>query len=203
MCHLGYVHGRSGESILARQVEEQALKELMEMGDAYGEATCLTYLGCLLEEAGELTLAAKYLAQARTGYAELGLEADKFEAQAVEARVALALGQHETAEQLAAEAWKYLSEHGSDGFSWPSLAYGCVADVLGAVEISNASLHEVIEMGYRNLMERAEKISDADWRQSFLENVVENKAVVEQWESMNYNGRSFIKNPERSGTAVA
>ncbi|MEJ2748891.1 MAG: hypothetical protein P8183_13455, partial [Anaerolineae bacterium] len=64
----------------------------------------------------------------------------------------------------------------------PSLAYGCVADVLGAVEISNTSLHEVIEMGYRDLMERAEKISDADWRQSFLENVAENKAVVERWE---------------------
>ncbi|MCA9926804.1 MAG: AAA family ATPase [Anaerolineales bacterium] len=184
MCHLGYVHDRSGDKVLARKVGEQALKALAGLGDAYGEANSLTYLGHLLEEAGELTLAAKYLAQARASYAGLGLEADKFEAQALEARVALALGQHETAEQLTTEVWHYLSEHGSEGFSWPSLVYVCVADVLAVSPILNISLHEVIEAGYRDLMERAEKISDADWRRSFLESVAENKSILEQWEKM-------------------
>jgi tetratricopeptide (TPR) repeat protein len=185
MCHLGHVHGRSGDNVVARQMEEQALKTLAELGDAYGEATCLTYLGYLFEENGELTLAANYLARARTGYAAIGLEADKFEAQAIEARVTLALGQYETAEQLAVEVWKYLSEQGSEGFSWSSLAYVCVADVLEAVQIPNISLlHEVILAGYHDLMQRAEKISDADWRQSFLENVTENRVVVERWEKM-------------------
>ena len=185
MCHLGYVYGRSDDKLLARQVEKQALKELTEMGDAYGEATSLTYLGCLLEEAGELMLAAKYLTQARTGYAELGLEADKFEVQAIEARVALAQGQRETAEQLTVEVWNYLSQYGSEGFSWPSLVYLCVADVLDSVLNPNASLlHEVIEAGYHDLMQRTEKISDLDWRQSFLEQVSENKSIVVQWEGL-------------------
>ena len=31
-------------------------------------------------------------------------------------------------------------------------------------------------------MQRAEKISDPDWRRSFLENVAENRAIVERWQ---------------------
>jgi len=34
------------------------------------------------------------------------------------------------------------------------------------------------------LMERADKISDPDWRKSFLENVPEHLALIEMWEGL-------------------
>jgi len=103
--------------------------------------------------------------------------------QAVEARCLLALGQREAARQLATEVWAYLCEHGTDGIDYPSRVYVCVADVFGAIETPGVSAREVIKAGYRDLMQRAAKISDADWRRSFLENAAENRAIVERWES--------------------
>jgi len=41
-----------------------------------------------------------------------------------------------------------------------------------------------VEAGYRELTARAEKISNAEWRKSFLENVPEHRTIVEMWERM-------------------
>ena len=183
--HLGYVYWLSGDRELAQQVVEQSLQELTEIGDAYGEAACLAYLGYILEGAGNLALAAGHLAQARMAFAEVGMEPDRFEAQAVEARVALAQGRREEARQLAIEVWHYIREHGTVGIGLPSWVCVCVADVLGAAATPGISSREVIEAGYRDLMERAAKIGDAEWRRSFLENVAENREIVERWERIN------------------
>jgi predicted ATPase/DNA-binding SARP family transcriptional activator/class 3 adenylate cyclase len=182
LCRLGYVDWRSGEKKLAQQAQEKALNELTIIGDAYGEAACLAYLGYILEDAGEWASAEEYLTKARAGFAEIGVDSDRVEAQAVEARVVFAQGRQEEARQLAMGAWNYLREHGTEELNSPSLLYVCIADVLDGVEISDVSAHEVIEAGYRDLMQKAEKISDPEWRCSFLENIDENRAIVEQWE---------------------
>ena len=67
---------------------------------------------------------------------------------------------------------------------FPSRVFLCVADVFKALEVPGISEGEVISAGYDDLMRRAEKISDATWRQSFLENAVENKAIVKRWEKL-------------------
>lgn len=182
--HLGYVYWWSGERDVAQQILKQALNELTRTGDAYGEAACSAYLGYILEAANDLTSAAEYLAKARARFGEVGADSDKFEAQAVESRVALAQGRREAARQLVTEVCSYLREHGTEGLSSPSWIYVCVADVLEAVETPNISPREVVETGYRELMQRAEKISDPDWHRSFLENVAENKALVERREKL-------------------
>jgi hypothetical protein len=140
-------------------------------------------LGYILEDARDSIGAADHLALARTGFAKLGAEPDRFEAQAVEAQAMLAQGRKAEAQQLASEVWTYLHEHGSQGLGSPSLAYVCVADVFEATEGDDpaSAAHAVIEAGYRDLMQRAEKISDATWHRSFLENVAENRAMVERW----------------------
>jgi tetratricopeptide (TPR) repeat protein len=185
--HLGYVYWSNGDSVRAQQMEEQALKELTEIGDAYGVVACLAYLGYIFEGAGELTLAAEHLAQARAGFADMDMDAERFEAQAVEARVALAQGRKEEARQLAVEAWNYLNEHGAEGMELPSLAYACVADVFSAINRVEPGIpaREVIEAGHRELMQSADKISNAEWRQSFLENVAGNREIIDQWERIN------------------
>ncbi|MBI5564788.1 MAG: tetratricopeptide repeat protein [Chloroflexi bacterium] len=186
LCYLGYVYWRNADKDLARQMAERALNELTVTDEAYGEATCRAYLGYILEVAGDLALAADYLAQARAGFVRIGVKPDQIEAQAVAARVALAQARRTEARQLANEVWSYLHENGSQGLSSPSLAYVGVADVFEATDEDEpaSTVRAVIEAGYRDLMQRAEKISRADWRRSFLENVVENRALIEKWQQL-------------------
>jgi tetratricopeptide (TPR) repeat protein len=185
LCYLGYVQWRSGDRDLARHMEEQALKELLATDDAYGGATCQAYLGYILENSAELALAVEYLAQARVGFAKIGAHPDRFEVQAIEARVMLAQGQRAEARQLANEVWDYIREHGSQGLGSPSLAYLCVTAVFEATEGDNPTraAREVIDAGYRSLMQKADQISDVEWRRSFLENVTENRTLIEKWQS--------------------
>ncbi len=187
--NLGFVCWRMGDLNTAIQMEGQALKEYTATGERFGQAVCQAYLGCILKEAGDPTNAAKYLAKARAGFAELGVEPDAYEAQAAEARVASVQGQQEAARRLAKEVWDYLCEHGTEGLSSPAQVYICLADVLEAVEIPGIVLGEVIEAGYHDLMQRTDRISDPDWRRSFLENVAENRAILERWK----RGSSYLR----------
>ncbi len=183
--NLSYVLWCSGDRDLARETGEQALLEFRTAGqNTLGHACCLAYLGIYLEEVGDWTGAALYLAEARTRYSSIGVKSYKMEAQAVEARCMLALGRREEAQRLATEAWDYVREHGTGGMDFPSRVYVCLADLFGAIETPGIAARQVIEAGYCELMARSEKISDADWRRSFLENVVENKAVVARWEKI-------------------
>ncbi|HEY6103215.1 MAG TPA: hypothetical protein VI007_08335, partial [bacterium] len=96
---------------------------------------------------------------------------------------ALAQGHPDEAGGYAAEIWTYLQEHGIKGLAFPVWAYQTCADIfdaLGEPERSRAA----VEAGYRELMTLAERISDAAWRASFLENVPEHRAMVELWERL-------------------
>jgi DNA-binding SARP family transcriptional activator len=176
--HLGYAYWRCGDHGLAQQIEEQALKELAATGDTYGVAACMAYLGYIFEDIGEWKAAAEYLAKARLVFAEMEMDTDRFEAQVIEARVALVQGKPEEARQLVTGVWDYLCEHGTKDLNSPARFYTYIIDVLAAVEIPGVSRDEVIVAGYNELMQKAEKISDADWRRAFLENIAENQKMV-------------------------
>ena len=183
--NLSYVLWHSGERDQAQAVAEQVREEFRtNKYNAIGHACCLTYLGIFRAEARDWAAAAAHLAQARALYDGLGVTYYRMEAQAVEARCMLALGRWEKARQGAAEVWAYLRAHGTSGMDFPSRVYVAVADVLGAIETPGLSARQVIEAGYRDLLERAERISDAEWRRSFLENAAENRTLVERWSSM-------------------
>lgn len=175
---LGYIHWLSGNGSMAQQMVEQALKELQTIGDVFGETVCLVYLGYISESAGDYNLAAEYLASAKTNFAKIGVKSDLFEAQAIEARVALIRGQKEKAQQLATEVWNYLTQYGTDGMDLPFQVYICITDVFNAVEMSDLAL-KVIETGYHKLMQNADKISNIEWRRTFLENVPGSRTIVD------------------------
>jgi predicted ATPase len=180
----GFVVWRMGDLPMAIALEEQALADFAEAGEVFGAAACQTYLGYIYESAGDLARAEKYLAEAEAGFAAIGVEPDKFELQAVRARVALRQGQEELAGQLAQGVWHYLRHEGTEGLGSPSWLYVCLADVLERLEIPGMSLRELLEDGYRVLMQRAEKLSYTAWRHSFVQNVAENKALIERWEAL-------------------
>jgi predicted ATPase len=182
LLHLGAVYWWCEDLDLARRTQEQALAELVLIRESYGEACCHAYLGGILEAAGELALAADHLAQACDSFARIGADPDQIEAKAIATHVALAQGRRQEALQWALEVWGYLREHGAQGLTTPSRTYLCVADVLEAVAPNGpaGSAREVIDAGYSELMRRADAISDAEWRRSFLENVAENWTMVER-----------------------
>jgi DNA-binding SARP family transcriptional activator/tetratricopeptide (TPR) repeat protein len=183
---LSYVYWCNGEKDRARQVGKCALLELRSIGyRTLNLAFCLTYLGIILEDMGDWSTAAAHLAEARACAASLGMTLPQMQAQAVEARCMLRQRQLEKAQQLATEVWAYLLEHQNERMDDPARVYLCVADVVSAQETPGVSVQEVIATGYRDLMQRADKISDAAWRRSFLENVPENRELVERWERMN------------------
>jgi hypothetical protein len=63
--------------------------------------------------------------------------------------------------------------------------YRCVADAATAIDVPGvSSVREVIEAGYSNLIENAGKISNTEWRRSFLENVAENRVLIERWKEL-------------------
>ena len=63
---------------------------------------------------------------------------------------------------------------------FPVLAYQTCADLFTAVgELGRC--RAAIEKGYHELRNRAEKIGDADWHTSFLENVPEHRRITEMW----------------------
>ncbi len=189
MFNLGFVYLHTGDLDAAARAEEQALASFSAIGEAYGRAGCQAMLACIHEAAGSLALAAEYGAAACAGYAEIGLEADRFDAQATRAHMALRLGQPDEARELALEVWRYLREHGTEGMATSAEAYSYVADVVEAAGAPGVTAREVIEAGYRELMRRSEMISDPDWRRSFLENVPENRAIVERWKEI---GAQFL-----------
>lgn len=177
--NLSYALWCSGEPELARSVGEKALQEFRATGhNTLGHACCLSYLGIYREAAGESAAAADYLAAARALYAGIGVSSYRMETQAVEARCMLALGRHAAALALATEAWAYVQQHGTGGMDFPSRVYLCLAEVLGACGVGEDVVDAVTATGYAELRQRAERISDAAWRRSFLENVPENRSLM-------------------------
>jgi DNA-binding SARP family transcriptional activator/tetratricopeptide (TPR) repeat protein len=181
---LSYVFWCSGDRERAEALGQRALHELRRAANrSLGLATCLGYLGLIHEDAGDYAGAAAYLVESRILFARAGLNGPSKEVQAVEARCVLALGRREEARQLATEVWAHLRANGTSTIDFPSRVYVCLADVVSQVETPGISAHEVIEAGYRELMRRADLIRDPEWRRSFLENELSNRALLARWRS--------------------
>ncbi len=61
---------------------------------------------------------------------------------------------------------------------WAYLSCAEIFEALGEREEARRS----VEAGYQELQERAGKISDPEWRKSYLENVPEHRTITETWE---------------------
>jgi tetratricopeptide (TPR) repeat protein len=178
--NLAYALWCTGERERAREQTMQSLVSFQLIGNRFAQADCLSFLGFYEAEAGEWALAAGHLAEARALYEQVEPGSHKIDLQAIQARCLLALGREEEARAQAVEAWAHMRERGAEGIDlhFPSRMYGCIADVFAELD-AGASAQTVVETGRRDLLCRAEKISDETWRKSFLENVAENRDLME------------------------
>ncbi len=175
--NLGFVYWRSRDTKNAQSIIEEATEQLSNTGDRFGMAAAESYLALVSEQEGNHKLAVEYLKRAMHVFEELGAHAYGADAQAGLARNELALGHDELAMNHAIGLWAYLKTKSSRGMELPVLAYKSCADVFAANE-KERHTQEAIRAGYDELMERAAKISDSGWRESYIENVPEHTAIL-------------------------
>ncbi len=178
--NLALAYMRLGDNRAAQDALEEALPELVAIEDVLGQAACRSYLALVLESCGDAEGAVQGFAAAEEVFTRTGACGFAIDALVGLARCALVQGKLEQARRHAMAVWDHLDEQGAKGLEFPILAYHVCAqafDALGEPERARAA----VEVGYRELMAHAAKISDVAWRDSFLENVPEHRAVIEKW----------------------
>jgi tetratricopeptide (TPR) repeat protein len=184
LANLGCIYIATGDLRKARQLMEQALQEISPSRDDRGKVYSLLSLGSILLTMGDAPSATRRFIDARELALKHGMIALACEATTGLAASAIMQGQLEAARNYACEAWNYLKEHGWLGMDNPIRAYRGLTetfDSLGEAGITQA----VLESGHQALVEVAATINVPEWRQSFLENVPDHRAIMEMWERRN------------------
>lgn len=178
LLHLCLAEWRLGNTTAAREALEAAQPILIEIADVFGEAASYSYLGLVLEAESSYHDAAAWYEKARAMFSATGAEAYYADALAGLSRCMLATGRPEQAVECAREVWEVLSERRDAGGSeFPTLAYLSCARAFAAVGDA-ARARKAAIAGHRDLMGRAEKIDDPEWRRVFLEEVPEHQALI-------------------------
>ena len=180
LLNLGLARLRKGESRLALCALEDALSG-MDAADRAAWAYGQSYLGLAAESSGDMEQACYHFSLASQTFFEMDYPGNIQDAQAGLARAHLQLGQIEEADRIAQSVWNYLLQQGAQGLEFPVLAFLTCAQVFqaaGDVRAATAAQH-----GHRYLIERADKLSDPEWRRSLQENVPEHRIVTQLWQA--------------------
>jgi class 3 adenylate cyclase/tetratricopeptide (TPR) repeat protein len=181
LMNLGETYLATGDLRKARQLIEEALQEISPSQDARGKVFALNDLGLVLLAMGDSPAASRRFTEAHKIASSQGMTAQSFESTAGLAASAVLQGQLDQARNYVFQAWDHLKEHGWVGMGNPGTVYRSCAETFDALgEIENA--RAAIESGHQALMEVADKINVPAWRQSFLENVPDHRAIMEMWE---------------------
>lgn len=178
---------RQSDHQAARRVLEESLPIFTDMGDIRMQAFGHCYLGLTFELLGEFDFAGQNFAEARALFEQIGARGYANDALAGLARTLLAQSRLEVALQHAQEVWDYL-QSGTGGMEFPLLAFLTCTQVFGAAGESEKS-KLALDAGYQALIGRASQISDPEWRKSYLENVPEHHAILDQWRIVFENHR--------------
>ncbi len=175
LANLGYALAQMENSTEALAVETAALERLVHQGNRRGEGFVRVYLSIILRLAGR-TDEALTMAQQAIEVSE-GVPAVRACALALLAAIAIARNNVREAFTKATEAMQILDrlegiEEGESLIQW---TYALALRVNGAEDEALRCIADA----RRKLLQRADRISDPRWRQSFLEQVPDNARVME------------------------
>lgn len=173
---LGLVLHHQGEDETACQYCRQAAEIAAEVGSRMYQGNALTYLGhalAALGHAGEARQAYRQALDLRRDAQQAHLAID---AQAGLARLALAQGDLEGAGQVVEEVLAYLAGRSLSGADEPIQAFLTCYQVLQARRDPRAAA--LLETGCGQLHEQAEKISEGEQRQAFLQNIAAHRELL-------------------------
>ncbi len=181
--YLGRIELFEGGGATAQALHTEVVAGFQAVGDELGRTNGLVWLGFVAEQQGDYAAAARHFAEGRAPLAAAGNHGSAFDGAAGLARCALASGQIAAADQLGLEIWQYLGDHGSGRMERPALAYLTCADTFEARHDAPAA-RAALEAGYQALADVAGRIENAAWRQSFLENIPENRELARRWQAL-------------------
>ena len=179
--NLGDLYLETGDLRKARQLFEQALHEMAPSQDARGKNWLYSEMGLVLLAMGDAPAAARSFDEALQCSRQIDATAYFCDAPAGLAACALAQGKLDEARQYAHEVWDYIKEHGYMRLTNPGGVFRMIADTFDALG-EKEDLEALLASAHQALLELAEKIDVPEWRKSFLENVPENRALMEMWE---------------------
>lgn len=178
---------RAQDVSAAFPILHECIAEMADLGDEFGQAAGCTYQGMAYEASGGMEAAAACFRQAMEIHTRIGVVAYAIDARSGLARCALAQGRLQEAREHAGVVWQYLGEHRAAGLEFPVWAYLTCAMIFQAAGQAG-QFSAALSAGYQGLMDRAEKISDPEWRKSYLENVPEHRQIVALWEEAGLHG---------------
>jgi class 3 adenylate cyclase/tetratricopeptide (TPR) repeat protein len=181
--NLALAYYRTADFDRARETLEFAIPELVITGDQYGKAAGLAYFALVQEGIGILEDAEAKFTEANGIFESIGVNNSANDALSGLARCALAQGRLREARELAGKVSSYLEQFGSTGMEFPIWAYLTCAEIFTAIGDPTKSVQSINE-GYNELLERADRISDFNWRDSFLHNVPEHDAILTMWQNI-------------------
>ncbi len=170
-----------GDNQAAYQYGQQALNIAQKIANRMQQGYVWTNLGHAqtgLSHWAEAAEAYYHAAQLRR---ELGEHHLAMEPIAGLARVHLAQGQISKARACVEEILCYLENSTLDGTEEPLKVYATCYHILR--DMQDPRSQTILETAHRLLEERAARISNQDLRNSFLENVPENREIVAAWEA--------------------
>jgi tetratricopeptide (TPR) repeat protein len=179
--NLGDLYLETGDLRKARQLFEQALHEMAPSQDARGKNWLYSEMGLVLLAMGDAPAAARSFDEALHCSRQIDATAYFCDAPAGLAACALAQGKLDEARQYAHEVWDYIKENGYMRLNSPGGVFRILADTFDALG-ETEELQAVLASAHQALLELAEKIDMPEWRKSFLENIPENRALMEMWE---------------------
>jgi class 3 adenylate cyclase/tetratricopeptide (TPR) repeat protein len=176
--NLGLARLLSHEPQPAVKLLEQSLEELGQIGDRFGMAAGHFYLGLVREQEGDCSSAEVHFRTARDLYTQVGLPGFARDALAGLARCNLTNQETSHAMDKANQVWETLRTSGAAGMEFPILAYLTCAQIFLATG-DRKTARQIVAAGRAELKERAEKISDPQWRTVYISNVPEHRQLFE------------------------
>jgi adenylate cyclase len=178
---LGRTVHLSGDHEAALEYGQRALKIGRELDDQSSQGRALTLLGHIQADLGHLPEAADAYRQALTLRRELGQLRLSMEPMAGLARVYLAQGDLAQAQLHLEDVLGYLEDQDLAGTEEPFRIYLVCYQVLRITQDPRAG--EILVSAYDLLQERASKITNAELRRSFVEDIPSHREIVRAFEA--------------------
>jgi predicted ATPase/class 3 adenylate cyclase len=177
LSNLGLAVRDEGDLALAEALLNQGLALAQQQDDSFQVSFFMSYLASVSLRAGSFTQAGERAQQALAMRQALGLTLRTTADLTTLAAASLAIGAIDQALDYANQALAILDACRGEGPEFPQEDYAICARVLSAAGQHEAA-QQASQMAYRLVMARATKITDPVLRQSFLEHVPGNRAIV-------------------------
>jgi len=172
-----FVLGRYEEAL---RYHQQSLEIRREIGDRQRQAWCLYNIGNVFHKLEQHAETLGYYEQARVIFEELGAKANALKCLSGQGVAHLGVNENEQALACSTQAIQMLE--GGQTCEGPQEVYFNHFKVLSA-HGRDEEAKKYLQKAYDEVMQRAEKIQNSEFRESFLKNVKTNREILEAWQS--------------------